>query len=113
MARRRVLLAAQNRHSALAHLGLQPLDPFQEHGRLGEFVVENAAVVVIEIGVGGLAAEFLAQEDIRDPCFVQRGTKLLAVKMLNIPGIGARTHVGHNLDPMLVQQLNKHLKGVV
>jgi len=85
MAPRRVFFTAQDRHPASAHLRLQSLDSLQEDGRLGEFVVENTAIVVIEHGFGGQASQLLAQEDIGDPRFLQRWTKLLAVEMLNIP----------------------------
>lgn len=64
MAVLRVLLAAHHRDAVLVHATGQPFDPGLEPLRLGDEVVPDVALLVVEARFGRTPAELVAEEHV-------------------------------------------------
>lgn len=110
MADGRILFAAHDGYFMFANSPFQPVDSLQKARRFGQPRVQHVPFVVIEFFFIGPPAKFLAQVKVLDVCLSQCGRQVFSVKMRHMSGIGGRTRVNQDLDPVFSKEFKKILQ---
>ena len=109
----RVFLAAHQRDAVLADSLLDPFDPAEKARDAGQRRVQDMPLVVVTVGLGRPAPEFLAQEQVLpfggDDLALQR----LTVELRAVLRIRLGPHIDQHLDLMLLEQPEEMLIGVI
>jgi hypothetical protein len=79
----------------------------------GEAVVENAAIVVVEVIAFGAASEFAAHEDVFDAVFFGERFEFGHVELGRVAGVGLRADVNKGLDAELFEEADKKIGRMV
>ncbi len=109
----RILLAAEDRHAGLPGLVEQLLDRLAEVGGFGHSAVEHVPGGVVAGRIVDAPSQPIAEKAIFDIPITQRRPDRFSIELRGVTRIGTRADVGQHLDPMLRQQVEKHLERVI
>ena len=108
-----VFLAAHQRDAVFLNALLDPLDPAEKSWNAGERRVQDMPLVVVAVGLGRTAPEFLAQEQVLPSGGDDLALQGLAVELRAVLRIGLSADIDQHVDLVLPQQPDEMLVGVV
>jgi hypothetical protein len=113
MAVGRVFLAAEKGRTATIDRTEKPQDAFLELTRLGQAIVEDVSLGVVEPFALRAASQEVAEKQVVDAPASEVVLDRFLVELDRVAGIGTRTDVDHQFDPVLPGQGEERFQRVI